>query len=149
MSTSNAQVAIPTSQAQNGISQETRNSIMSALLSNGGINNIESSLTHDLQRSGWQDKLNEYVRELFRTGECSTVKQAEAKVKEKIQNDDAFKANGTTNGVNGANGTTNGTSHGDDEVNLAMPDQAISNGTRAIKKELQKVCVITAEGEDE
>jgi hypothetical protein len=146
MSNSNTRVSIPASQAQNGIPQETLNSILSALLSTGGINNIESSLTHDLQRSGWLDKLAEYVRELFRSGECSTVKEAMAKVKDKIERDGAFKANGTTNGVNGANGT-NGNSHSDDDVNLAMPEKAISNGSKVVRKELDKVCEITSDGD--
>ncbi|KAF2658862.1 hypothetical protein K491DRAFT_592276 [Lophiostoma macrostomum CBS 122681] len=147
MSSANARVAVTPGQAQSSISQDTRNELLSALLSNGGINNIESNLTHNLQRSGWLHSLREYVSELFRSGECTTVDEAMAKVKAKILQDSAPKANGTTNGVNGVNGT-NGNTHGDDYVNLAIPNQAIRDGIKTIKKELHKVCEITSEDAD-
>ena len=65
-----------------------------------------------------------------------------AKVKEKVQQDSAHKNTNGINGVNGVNGT-NG-SHADDDVNLnlAVPESAIREGSKAIRKELDKVCTV-------
>ncbi|KAF2743594.1 hypothetical protein M011DRAFT_410397 [Sporormia fimetaria CBS 119925] len=135
-------ISVPSSQTQR-ISDETRNAIYSALLSDGGIVNIESTLTDQLERTGWLANLRQYVTYLLRTGEATTVDEIMAKVKEKMKAPaSAQNTNGawaSTNGVNGVNGHS---SLASDEPDLKVPKEAITQGTLAIREELEKVCEV-------
>lgn len=148
---------IPVSPAQaNNVSDELRNSIYSHLLSGTGIRNIEATLTHELQRSGFLDNLTQYVTQLVRSGEATTVPEIMAKVREKMDltrapftgqsnssSETATTTTATTNGaVNGVNGASalNGT-NGD--IDLRIPTRAITQGVKTVREELDKVCDIT------
>jgi hypothetical protein len=78
-----APISIPPPLATN-LSPTTRNQIYSAILSGPGIVNIDAKLTHELQRSGWLANLKEYITQLLRTGEATTIDEIVLKVKEKM-----------------------------------------------------------------
>ncbi|KAJ4362428.1 hypothetical protein N0V83_010521 [Neocucurbitaria cava] len=138
-------VSMTTDQAQSGISQELRNNIYSALLSYGGIRNIESTLDEVLRREGFKDELRRYITYLFRSGQATSAEQARDLAMEKIREAmQSSKTNGTTNGTNG---TSNGTVDGSEDYNLRIPHEAIKAGTRSVQEELDKVCDITCEDE--
>lgn len=125
----------------NHISPELRNELYSALLSGSGINNIEARLTHEMQRSGYLDNLRQYTTELIRSGEAFTYPQILAAVKAKIATDGCVsgQSNGATN--NGTNGVSRGNGHEAPEgINLRIPDRVITEGTRTVVNELEKVC---------
>ncbi|KAF2279958.1 uncharacterized protein EI97DRAFT_454899 [Westerdykella ornata] len=140
---------IPLSPAQaHTLSNETRNELYSALLSSTGILNIEATLTHELQRSGWLDSLKQYITQLLRTGEATTVDQIMAKVREKtgleaLAGEHMNGGGAATNGVNGVNGV-NGHEAGEG-LDLKIPIQALAEGSKTIRRELEKVCEIAGE----
>ncbi|KAF2825972.1 hypothetical protein CC86DRAFT_382936 [Ophiobolus disseminans] len=136
----NKHVTLVTSEAQNHISRELRNNIYSALLSGDGIRNIESILDRQLAESGFKDELRRYVTELFRSGQAATVDEAKVLAMDRIRQQ---MADDQTNGTNGANGT-NG-NHVDDSnlYDLKIPHKAIVEGTKSVRRELEKVCDIT------
>jgi hypothetical protein len=119
---------------------QTRNELYSSLLSGTGILNIESTLSHELQRSGWVDNLRQYMMQLLRSGEATSVDELMAKVSEKMKADRGHVNGNGVNGVNGVNGT-NGHS-ADEDVDLKIPERAIREGAKTIRKELEKVCDI-------
>jgi hypothetical protein len=137
---SNKPVALSASEANNHISLELRNNIYSALLSGDGIRNIEGTLDRQLAESGFKDELRRYVTDLFRSGQATTVDEARAlamaKIKQQMQGEDD-QSNGA-NGLNGANGE-------DQKYDLKIPNKAIVEGTKGVRKELEKVCDITEE----
>lgn len=139
-------ISLSPGQAHN-LSHETRNELYSALLSGTGILNIEATLTHELQRSGWIDNLKQYITQLLRTGEATTVDQIMAKVREKTGLEALASAhlNGaaTTNGINGVNGV-NG-HEAAEGVDLKIPTQALTEGSKTIRRELEKVCEIAGD----
>lgn len=143
---SNSRVSLTSAQAQHDLSPEVRNDIYSALLSGSGIRNIESTLTQELQESGWLDKLRGFMVQQLRDGECTSVDELMNKVMEKIKAP-AAGTNGATNGVNGVNGV-NGHSADTEDVNLKIPDKVIKEGSKTVRQELQRICEITSLEED-
>lgn len=134
-------VALTPAQAEN-LSHDMRNEIYSALLSGTGIVNIESTLAHELQRSGWLANLRQYVTQLLRSGEASTIEEIMVKVREKIALDPSAQSNGTaTNGANGVNGANGHDSP--ENIDLKIPSHAIMEGTKTVRAELEKVCDVT------
>jgi hypothetical protein len=132
----NKPVTLVTSEAQNHLSLDLRNNIYSALLSGEGIRNIESTLDRQLAESGFKDELRRYVTELYRSGQASTVDQVRVlamdKIRQQMRDEQA-------NGVNGTNGN-----HVDsNEYDLQIPRKAMVEGTKSVRKELEKVCEIT------
>ena len=137
-----------TDQAQNGISPELRNNIYAALLSDGGIRNIESVLDEQLRASGFRDELRRYITHLFRSGQATSVEQARNLALEKIKEQMRSRSEEHSNGTNGVNGTSNGNDEEADEYKLTIPDAAVKQGAKTVKKELEKVCDITYEDDE-
>jgi hypothetical protein len=146
--TNDKAVDVSASEANNHISLELRNNIYSALLSGGGIRNIEDTLDRQLAESGFKDELRRYVNDLFRSGEATTVDEARALATAKIRQQQKDKI-AKKNGSNGSNGTseTNGNHADEQKYDLNLPDKAISEGAKAVRRELEKVCDITEEDE--
>lgn len=136
------QVPVTTEQAKDGISHELRNNIYSALLSYGGIRNIESTLDETLRATGFRDNLRAYITDLLRSGQVTTAEEARdmamAKIQEQMRNQDPKATNG-----HAANGSANGDSS--DDIDLRIPKEAINKGSKSIQAELKKVCEITYE----
>ncbi|KAF2681529.1 hypothetical protein K458DRAFT_309477 [Lentithecium fluviatile CBS 122367] len=133
-------VSMTSTQAQSTLPADLRNEIYSALLSGGGIRNIEAALDHEMQTAGFKSQLKAYITHLLRAGECTTFDEVMARVNEKIRHDtQAGKSNGT-NGVNGVNGHSR-----DDDYDLRLPERVVSEGTKTVEAELDKVCDITVD----
>jgi hypothetical protein len=134
---SNPPIRLSVDQAQSPLPQALRNELYSALLSGTGITTIESTLTEELQRSGWLGTLKEYMTQLLRSGECTTVDELMVRVRDKI----AKRAVNGTNGVNGVDG------HEEvgEELDLAVPEEALRKGAKTVRSELDKVCEIGSE----
>jgi hypothetical protein len=134
----NKPIAIGSTEAQNHISLDLRNNIYAALLSGEGIRNIEASLDRQLAESGFKDELRRYVTDLFRSGQATSVDEARAlameRIRQQMQGDDD-QSNGA-NGMNGANGD-------EQKYDLKVPNKAIVEGTKTVRRELEKVCDIT------
>ncbi|KAF2785706.1 hypothetical protein K505DRAFT_261480 [Melanomma pulvis-pyrius CBS 109.77] len=147
-----------------------RNDIYSALLSGSGIRTIEATLEHELQATGWIADLKAYITQLLRSGECTTVAELNAKVREKIKlgadggaaeaegnrsrenesengnesGNEKANGNGLTNGTSNGNGINgNGTHTSTSEFDLRLPERAVREGVRVVRRELDKVCEIT------
>jgi hypothetical protein len=157
-------VQLSSSTASSPLSPALRNTLYSALLSNGGIPAIQSSLTHELQASGWTTNLRAYITALLRSGECTSFNEvldrvlAEATLGPSPSTSSADSEKKETNGVNGVNGhKVNGTGSAVaalegksvEEGGIAIPERAIVQGVRAVRRELEAVVEITVEDDDE
>lgn len=163
---SDSKTLVFSSDTPSPIPPDLRNDINAALISGGGLRAIEGTLEHELQASGWIADLKAYITHLLRSGECTTVKEVEAKVHEKIlqsaasegkatRNNNADEESGSENGIgngitngNGVNGISNGANgHGIDDLDLRIPNKAVVEGVQTIRKELHKIAEITVEEE--
>ncbi|KAF2873666.1 hypothetical protein BDV95DRAFT_592992 [Massariosphaeria phaeospora] len=141
-------VHVSPAQAQDHLSPALRNNIYSALLSSNGIRNMEGTLEHEMQASGWTANLKAYITHLLRSGECTTVAEIKTRVHEKILQDklgldgEPEKSNGVTNGVGRVNGHKEA-----DAYDLTIPENAIREGVKVVRMELEKVCEITVPGD--
>jgi hypothetical protein len=134
-------LTMTSTQAQGTLSTDMRNDIYSALLSGNGIRHIEAVLDHEMQTTGFKTNLRAYVTHLLRAGECTTFDEVMIRVNEKIRHDTgAGKSNGT-NGVNGINGH----SKDSEDYDLHMPERVVSEGTKTVDAELNRVCDITVD----
>ncbi|KAL1606428.1 hypothetical protein SLS60_003832 [Paraconiothyrium brasiliense] len=130
------------SQAQEKLPDDVRNDIYAALLSGTGIRNIEETLNHEMQATGFKATLRAYINHLLRVEGVSTFPEILQRVEAKVLHDtQAAKNKDVSNGVNGVNGHS---SEGDD-YNLALPTSVTKEGAKTVMKELNKVCDITAE----
>jgi hypothetical protein len=102
-----------------------RNSIYSTLLSTGGIRNIES---------GFQHHLRAYITELFRTGQATTANEAYELAMARIRECWADGERETArNGIFG---------EGVEAQDLRLPSELVREGSRVVKRELERVVII-------
>ncbi|KAF2197343.1 hypothetical protein GQ43DRAFT_424788 [Delitschia confertaspora ATCC 74209] len=138
-------IPLPTTTASTPLPPNLRNALYSALLSSSGIPAIQSTLSHELQASGWTSNLRAYITTLLRSGECTTFGEVMERVLAEANLSAADRVmRGETNGSNEVNG------HNGDkgEGGIRIPEKAVREGVRAVRRELEKVCEITVEGED-
>ena len=139
-----ARVTMSPSQAQGKISEETRNAIYHALLSTRAIPNIEESIRHEMQASGFMASLKAYIQHLFRNEGVTSMPELMDKVEAKILHDtQASKSKDASNGVNGVNGHSSES----DDFNLALPVSVTKKGTKTVVEELDKVVDFTTDKE--
>jgi len=114
-------------------SSSLQNQLTSGLIANGSIPNIQAALLHELQASGWTANMRSYIVQLMRSGECTKYDDLMDKVLEESMKGimaDKGKANGAT---------TNGKLASGD---LKIPENAIKEGIKVVKKELEKICEV-------
>ncbi|KAH7139322.1 hypothetical protein B0J11DRAFT_516556 [Dendryphion nanum] len=126
--------SLPIAQASHDLTQDFRNELYAALLSGTGIRNIETTLSQELQESGWLDKLKAYMQYLLREGLVTSHPELMEKVMEKIKSSNTDATNGT-NGVNGTNGHSEG-----EEIDLRLPERVTRQGSKVVRQEVEKVC---------
>lgn len=108
--------------------------IVGALIANGSIPRIQESLLHELQASGWTTKLRAFVTDLMRGGEATRFDDLMERVlEEAMKGVDGER----TRNVNGT--TTNGNRPGQE---LRIPDAAVKEGIKVVRRELEKVCEV-------
>lgn len=154
MSSDSKPVTISPTTASQPLNANLTNSLYAALLSSSGIPNIQATLTHELQASGWTSNLRSYITQLLRSGECTSYKEVLDRILEEanVEGLDA-QSNGTgvTNGVNGhkENGVSgSGEGKSVEEGGIRIPHRAVREGVRVVRRELEKVCDIAVEGEE-
>lgn len=88
---------------------------------------------HELQAAGWITTLRAYVTQLVRSGECTKYDELMERVLEEsmkgIVGDRTRAVNGSTNVSSNRPGQE-----------LRVPDTAIKEGIKAVRKELERVC---------
>lgn len=135
-------VSVPATSASE-LSSALQTELTAALISNGSIPRIQSAITHELQLAGWTTNLRAYIQDLLRSGECTTYNEVMNKVlaEAKPANASADGVNGDskklTNGVNGVHRKTS------EEGSIRVPDRAVREGIRVVRKELESLCEIT------
>ncbi|PNS18935.1 hypothetical protein CAC42_6030 [Sphaceloma murrayae] len=123
---------VPVNSGSTYSSESLQNQITGALIANGSIPTIQSSLLHELQASGWTTSLRNYVIALVRSGECTKYDDLMDKILEEALKGVAGERTRATNG-----NTSNGNRPGQE---LKIPDSAIKEAIKVVKKELEKVC---------
>ena len=116
-------------------SSSLQNQLTSGLIANGSIPNIQAALLHELQASGWTANMRSYIVQLMRSGECTKYDDLMDKVLEEsmkgiMADKDKAKPNGAT---------TNGKLASGD---MRIPENAIKEGIKVVKKELEKICEV-------
>lgn len=125
---------IPVNSGSTYTAESLQNQITGALIANGSIPTIQSSLLHELQASGWTTTLRSYVVALVRSGECTKYDELMEKVLEESMKGIPGERTRATNG-----NTSNGNRPGQE---LRIPDAAIREAVKVVKKELEKVCEV-------
>ncbi|KAF2489635.1 hypothetical protein BU16DRAFT_566742 [Lophium mytilinum] len=127
-----------------------QNALYSALMTSRSIPTIQATLTHELQASGWTTNLRAYIQQLLRSGECATYNEVMARLMEETR----VQKSGRENGVNGhANGVVNGVDgnaerpRSVEEGGILIPERAVREGVRVVRRELEKVVEVAVEGE--
>jgi hypothetical protein len=135
LSSNKKSVRVNAEEVQDHVPAELRNAIYSALLSGDGLRNIEGTLDRQLAESGFKDELRRYVKDLIRSGQVSSSKEALDLAMGKIrQQTEAHRdAKKGTNGIHDTHGT-------DDDYDLRIPASVETEGTKVVKKELMEVC---------
>ncbi|KAK4999825.1 hypothetical protein LTR66_001209 [Elasticomyces elasticus] len=106
----------------------TRAALTSALLANGSIPRIQSALLYELQSSGWTANLKLYIENLIRSGECTRCEDIMSKVLEAAMPEEMKAAEGA---------------NGPEEEKIKMPEKAVREGIKVVRKELEVVCEVT------
>ncbi|KAK4636230.1 hypothetical protein CLAFUW4_01733 [Fulvia fulva] len=109
----------------------TQDTIMMALLQNGGVARIQRTFQERLDETGWTQALRTYVENMFRSGEVTTYDQALKKVSDRISLQGA-EDDTKSNGVNGVGGASD----------LTIPREAANDAAESVKKELAQVVKI-------
>ncbi|KAF2138677.1 uncharacterized protein K452DRAFT_192864, partial [Aplosporella prunicola CBS 121167] len=111
----------------------------SALLSTNSIPRIQQALQQALQESGWSNNLRAYILQLLRSGECTTYDDVMRRVLDETRHPDKSAAD--------ADGAANGDSkNGDsklDKPDIKVPEKAVREGIRAVRREVETVCDVT------
>ncbi|GAM88924.1 hypothetical protein ANO11243_069580 [Dothideomycetidae sp. 11243] len=123
---------VPVSSASSYTSDSLQNQITGALIANGSIPTIQSALLHELQAAGWTAALRAFVVQLVRSGECTKYDELMDRVLEESMKGVVSER---TRAVNGSVATGNRPGQ-----ELRVPDSAIKEGIKVVKKELEKVC---------
>lgn len=132
-------MSIPMTPAQaSALPSSLRNSIYSTLLSSGGIRTIESSLTQLLQSTGFQAALRAYITDLFRTGQATTANEAFHLAMTRIKECMAERGEGE-------NGNDTEREKERELGDLRLPDVVVREGSRVVKRELERVVVMEVE----
>ncbi|KAJ9637743.1 hypothetical protein H2199_007234 [Coniosporium tulheliwenetii] len=104
---------------------------------------IQSAISHELAAAGWTTALRTRIAQLLRNGECATYEELMARVLREARGEA-----GGQNGVNG-HGGENGDAEGreGERVEIKIPERAVREGVRAVRRELEAVCEVVREGE--
>jgi hypothetical protein len=99
----------------------TQPATQTQLTTAGSIQTIQTALLHELQASGWATNLKNHVTQLMRSGECTKYDDLMDRILEEALADSGSKNN---------------------DQSLAIPDQAITQAVKVVKKELDKICQV-------
>ncbi|KAI4729651.1 hypothetical protein E4T49_02392 [Aureobasidium sp. EXF-10728] len=101
----------------------TQTQLTTALVDHGSIATIQTAILHELQASGWATNLKNHVTQLMRSGECTKYDDLMDRILEEALADPTAAKDS-------------------DHPSLAIPDQAITQAVKVVKKELDKICQV-------
>ena len=120
-------------------------SLTNALLATSAINPILRTLTTECQNAKWQDAVKARIRQMLKEegyidkAEILRVLVREARgLEEEEEDDDDDEGDGVKRG------TKNGKA-GESKIGVRVPEKAVSEGTKIVKAELEKVVEIEPE----
>ncbi|KAF2809085.1 uncharacterized protein BDZ99DRAFT_521549 [Mytilinidion resinicola] len=140
---------LPSTAATAPLPPVVQNALYSALMTSRSIPTIQATLTHELQASGWTTNLRAYIQQLLRSGECATYNEVMAKLMEETRVRKDYQ-NGVVNGNGVGNGNANGNGEGGrtvEEGGILIPEKAVREGVRVVRRELERVLEVAVEGE--
>lgn len=125
------------------LSNELRNDLLRSLISQNAVSGLRAALSDSCQAADWQENVESRAMALLRNGEIRSLQQLETQII-------AEALGRTTNNSEVSVATvkkcrtdekemSNGGSGGTD---IKVPDQAIKNGTAAVRKALDAVVVV-------
>lgn len=117
---------IPVNSTSSYSSDSLQNQIVAALIANGSIQTIQASLLYELQASGWTTALQNFITTKVRNGECTKFDDLITLVM-----DESMKTVNVEKGRSNMSDAKNG---------LKIPENAIKESIKVVKKELEKVC---------
>ncbi|KAL1615678.1 hypothetical protein SLS56_011717 [Neofusicoccum ribis] len=122
--------------------------LTAALFSANSIPRIQSALQHSLQESGWTHALRAHVLHLLRSGECGSYDELMARVLDDTRqagaDDEPNGSSGTAaNGAKNGGGAETGAARSAESIRI--PDKAVREGIKAVRKEVESVCEITVD----
>jgi hypothetical protein len=129
-------IAVTPREAEGNVSPALRNNIYSALLSGGGIRQIEGTLDRQLAESGFKDELRRYITDVLRSGQATTAQEARVLAMKKVRAAMEGKDDDDDDQANGTNGE-------EQKYNLKIPTKAVTESVKSVRKELEKICDIT------
>ncbi|KAG9531306.1 hypothetical protein KCU78_g19193, partial [Aureobasidium melanogenum] len=101
----------------------TQTQLTTALVDGGSIPIIQNALLHELQASGWSTNLKNHVTQLMRSGECTKYDDLMERILQEALAD-------------------SNTAKDSNHPSLAIPDEAITQAVKVVKKELDKICQV-------
>lgn len=117
--------------------------LTAALFAANAIPRIQAALSHSLQEAGWTHALRAHVLNLLRSGECGSYDELMARVLEdtRQQQGDNEDKEQNGNGVKNGGGAETGAARSAESIKI--PDKAVREGIKAVRKEVEGVCEIT------
>ncbi|KAI5370013.1 Putative transcription factor, enhancer of yellow 2, transcription factor EnY2 superfamily [Septoria linicola] len=106
----------------------TQDAINIALLQNGGIRRIQTSLHERLDAAGWTQSVRDYVERLFRSGEAQSYDEAMKMVMQHV-----------TLQAQESDGRAGARANGAGVPDLSIPRDVAKDGAEVVKKELRQV----------
>ncbi|OJD30624.1 uncharacterized protein BKCO1_5800055 [Diplodia corticola] len=162
---SNPDAAVSFAHTTSALTSSQTAQLTAALFSANSIPRIQAALQHSLQETGWTHALRAHVLNLLRSGECGSYDELMARVLDDTRqagDDDNNKDDGgekkETNGHAAANGDNKNKKNGTGGANngggaetgaartaasIRIPDEAVRQGVKAVRKEVETVCEIT------
>lgn len=132
---------VPITSSSTYTSTPLQNQITTALISNGAIPTIQGALLHELQASGWTTNLRNYITTLMRSGECTRYDELMDRVLDEALKDaptSKTRSNGTSAAAAAAAAADAASKSKED--GLRIPEAAVKEGIKVVRKELEKVC---------
>lgn len=135
-------IALPATSTPVPLPPTLHSTLLSALLAQpAAVPRIQSAISHELAAAGWTTALRTRIAQLLRNGECATYEELMARVLREARGDA-----GGQNGVNG-HGGENGDGEAGERVEIKIPEKAVREGVKAVRRELEAVCEVVRDGE--
>ncbi|MDI1487857.1 MAG: hypothetical protein OHK93_007130 [Ramalina farinacea] len=139
---SRARVIVP-SRPGGPLSDDLRHDLLNGLISQNAVSGVRAALSGSCQAADWQKNVENRTMALLRSGGIRSLQQLEAQIIAEVLG--RTTSRGEVSGANGKEGKIDEEkemSNGDSATNIEVPDQAIKNGTAAVRKALDAIVVV-------
>ena len=142
-SQSPAKVVVP-SQPGDPLSDELRHDLLNGLISQNAVSGLRAALSESCQAANWQKNVETRAMALLRSGGIRSIQQLETQIIAEALGRTI--CNGEVSNEAVKESRTDGKkemSKGDSaNTDIKVPDQAITNGTAAVRKALDAIVVV-------